>query len=438
MSSMGEALRRRALGIPSTSEIAAEADRLLPHIRQQHRTNRNDATPPPPQPPSSRVVLTKRKSSYDVLADKVGIQRKEGFTNLFGIQTPNAEAEAMMRESPRPSRKRQREEEEEDDEEEEAAATVPPAPSRKLVHAIASQTSTPHAAAEVDVVFVPFGEAVETSERINAFYRRLAHRDAMVDEKRRCFMCEYGNKMFDNSPDYGCRPYARLMAFLKENYSYVSNRGIAINMKAYFDQSIFDPALIYKERHGLTDAQFPIPAMSVEMFEEHIEKHTLNPIVQIGETIRMASQIQEQVIDRLIVRGSQNIDVKAIDAWAKLAKLKHTLSMTPRDRMLFGSGAADTLELDASRMGHMGNMKRIDSLLVSKTSAAGGMRGADPSETTGDCYRSNFTVEGLADDQPLDVRPATDDEFLAAASRALDAPEEPPDAMDIDGDTRRT
>lgn len=463
----GEHLRRLALGNPiDTTDIAEEAERLLPEIYRQHKENRTGASLSEPARFFMDKANKKRKeveaeeeeeeeaprSKRQRYEEALGIslldarQRKD-FTNVLGIPVPNAIAKTLEKSRKRPREEEEDEEEDAYDDDEEEEPPSQSVMSRKIAKArgtqspaISQQSTVPHAPAVEDVVFVPLSEAIESVDRINAFYRRMAYKDAMTDESRRCFLCEYGNKMFDNSPDYGCRPYATLIAFPKENYPHVSNRGIAINMKRYYDKSIHGPALIYKQRHGLTDEQFPIPAMSVEMFEEHIVDHHLNPYVQIGEDIRAAKKIQKLIENRLIHRGSQNIDLKAVDAWVKLGKYKHSLSMTPRDRLIFGSGTADTLELDATRMGHMGNLKRIESLMVSKTSTAGGLRGADPAETTGDRYRSNFTVEGLTDDQPLDVRPVatptatgiSDDEFLAASIRALEGGEDG-DAMDIDG-----
>jgi hypothetical protein len=197
---------------------------------------------------------------------------------------------------------------------------------------------------------------------------------------------------------------------------------LAINCFEYFCRSIRDPMDEYMRRHDIPPSDFPLPRMSVAVFEKHIRKHTLNPMLIFGEDVRELMQLQEIVKNNVKRRATDEVDHKAIDSYTKLLKAKHMIMTTPADRLLFKTNTGESLDLDPNKMGRLGNLLRVESLLINTANTIGGQMAADTSANTGDNLRMNFTVEDAdaADSADIALINKTLNDFTTPAVDAMD------------------
>lgn len=290
--------------------------------------------------------------------------------------------------SPPPSPPRGEEEDDDDEEVEESDAHSDDGPRLPLSVAGPSITVPHKNPLDGTSKYLSLDEAVEDTMRIIAFYRARVFRGG-----ERCFLCEYGNKTYDNSPDFGCRPYVALLRLIKLNYPHMTLEELGECCAEYYLRTIEAPMEIYIARHNLDRKAFSLPSMTGEMFARHIGRHNFDPIVMIGESIRRTDEMLDVVQNRIVKRSDDSIDHKAVDSFAKLQKLKISLMTTPRERLLFQNMAGESLELDSSKMAALGNMRRVESLLMNKKNTIGGQSALDATASTGDAQRSNFTLD---------------------------------------------
>jgi hypothetical protein len=340
--------------------------------------------------------------------------------------------------SPSPPPEREPSDDDDDDEEADDVSVSTSAASRALAppqQPIGGDKSTmvPHRPPPpVDPVlkFMPLDEAFDETRHIVEFYEKRAHFLAIREEDR-CFPCEYGNKTYDSSPDYGCQPYLYILKMINANYAHASVMNLAITVHEYFERVIIGPLTVYMARHNLPASKFPVPRMSVQAWVRHIRSHTLNPHIMIGEKLRHIDQIAEVVRNRIVSRATGEVDSRMVDSYQKLLKLQHTYMTTPKDRLLFNTGTGESLDLDPSKMGRLGNLRRVESLLINNNNTIGGQTATDSAASTGDVLRTNFVAP---EQQAAIAAPAADDDgaLLAATLQNL-ATVDAIDAMDIDG-----
>jgi hypothetical protein len=314
------------------------------------------------------------------------------------------------------------EEEEEDDEEDTPGTVATPitGPSITIPHSYSAPAGTSAATR-----FVPIGEAFDETLEIVAFYQR---RTFPVNAAR-CFLCEYGNKTHDNSPDFGCRPYVMLLRLATNNYAFMSLEALGNMCYEFYGRTILQPMNIYIERHGLSPSDFSLPPMSGEAFATHFKWHNFNPVIMIGESLRDTSRMIEVVKNRTIRRDKDEVDPKMIDAYAKLVKTQALLMNMKRDKLFFNTTSGESLDLDPSKQSTLSNMRRVESLLVNTRNTIGGQTALDTAASTGDAHRTNFT----ADVYTTVASTVSRDDLQALGDIVGDATnKDEPDAMDID------
>lgn len=319
------------------------------------------------------------------------------------------------------SRKRSRSpsrEEEEEEEEEEVPRAV--GPSVFVPHSLPARLQAPAAAD----TYVSIEEAFDDTLEIAAFYRRRLATAA--SRTGGCFLCEYGNKTYDNSPDFGCRPYVLLLRLISVNYAFMSLECLGELCQAYYERTIVRPMAIYIERHNLDPLEYALPPMSAAAFATHIKWHNFNPVIMIGESLRDTTRMIEVVKNRTIRREKDEVDPKMVDAYTKLVKTQLALMNTKRENLFFNTTSGESLELDPAKLSTLGNMRRVESLLANTRNTIGGQTATDSSVSVGDAHRTNFvpevhtTVASTVANSDLDM--------LGDIVR-----DSQPDAMDIDG-----
>ncbi len=331
------------------------------------------------------------------------------------------------------SRKRKRRENDDDDDEDADTEDHNTEPLVRLQH-------VPHAALELSDIYIPLEVANEEAEDIIDYYRRKQALKHLRPEER-CFICEYGNIVFDTSPDYGCRPFVRLLKYMKDHYGQAFNPSIGINMYEFYRRAIYEPALIFAKRHGITADEFPIPPMSVLAFQKHMEDmHTLNTTFIMGESLRELNTVRRILRARLVNRDEkQTLNKVAIDGYTKIMTLQHKYLTKPSSQLLFNTTQGDGLVLDPNKVGAMGNTQRVESLFKKNNTAIGGATAADATSNTHDTKRVDFNTPLLEYRTGADDDGDNDDDGLAAFRAELEAEKEAAaeaepevDAMDID------
>lgn len=196
-----------------------------------------------------------------------------------------------------------------------------------------------------------------------------------------CFVCGFGNRAFDGG-DMGCRPYVTLINMMVDDYGHMDNAELGLHMHDYYHKQLYNPAaalLAPGEAH-------PLPRMTAADFVAHIERHTLDPIIIIGENTRMLRDVIEVVRNQLVDEQTRDVDVKKVDALVKLVKAQKELLSVSASSLLFGGGAGRNgaaLVLDPSAVGAVANTRRIAPLLATASGTIGGATAADTGAARG-------------------------------------------------------
>jgi len=272
--------------------------------------------------------------------------------------------------------------------------------------------------------FVPIGEAFDETLEIVAFYRN----HNFSSRAARCFLCEYGNKTYDNSPDFGCRPYVMLLRLVSNNYTYMSLESLGEMCAEVYHRTIVQPMNTYIERHGLDASEFSLPPMSGEAFVTHIKWHNFNPVIMIAESLRDTNRMIEVVKNRTVRRDKDEVDPKMVDAFAKLVKTQALLMNMKRDKLFFNTTGGESMDLDPSKLSSVSNMRRVESLLVNNRNTIGGQTASDATASTGDAHRTNFTTEV----HTTVASTVSGDDLQVLGDIVRGTHKEQPDAMDID------
>lgn len=186
-----------------------------------------------------------------------------------------------------------------------------------------------------------------------------------------CFFCEYGNRAYD-STDLGCNPYVTMLAYIESEFAHANIGSLSKDVARYVNKHVWEPS------RDPDTGESDIPFTTAAMVQEHIEVHNINPLIILGDNIRINRDIINILKPLIKERASANVNHRAIDSIIKLqASTARMISMAD-NRLLFGGGA-NGFRIDPALAGRIGNTRRVAPLLRrGGGGAAGGGAAAAP------------------------------------------------------------
>lgn len=171
--------------------------------------------------------------------------------------------------------------------------------------------------------------------------------ESRIQSDADCFLCYWSS---NNSAVYSVNKINILVNMIESNYGKMSNIALAKMAHKYFKDQIWpnvkDKVPMWRTLHALF----------------HIEHHSLEPRIYIGETIKKIGKVQNILLD-MIFRKVQNQDgediaipdVKVIKSITELEKTQRELYKTVPNTMNFFN---DKCEIDFAKIGSHVNLNK--------------------------------------------------------------------------------
>jgi hypothetical protein len=170
-----------------------------------------------------------------------------------------------------------------------------------------------------------------------------------------CFMCEYGNRVYDGS-DIGCRPYVKLLNLFRDNFNRVCNRSMGILLARYYFIHIFQPSMD-------EDGHSPLPFMTPELMEKHFFCHELNPAVALANDLRTLNDAIVATRLHLVDPHTDKPDRYMAETLSKLINTRWKVFGVNPAKVAFGSAQTEGIQIDMEAAGSIGNLRRVRPIL---------------------------------------------------------------------------
>jgi hypothetical protein len=153
---------------------------------------------------------------------------------------------------------------------------------------------------------------------------RKRKRSNQKQSNRECFGCSWGN---NGNSSLSSSKINIILTIIDENYGLISNMSLARMVHLYFKTEIYLPMI---------DKGESISNWRTKVILEHIESHTLEPRIYIGETIKKFKRIQQVLENNIMTRKESSegtievtCDTKNIKEIVNLSKSIKDLYNTP-------------------------------------------------------------------------------------------------------------
>jgi hypothetical protein len=153
-----------------------------------------------------------------------------------------------------------------------------------------------------------------------------------------CFMCAYGNMYHDGIEAKHVCELNRIM----DQYGGCDNTELAQMLVLYYDR------FVYRPHSGMS-------RFSVQVALEHIEQHTRDAVIYLGESVKLLLEIRFGLAN-IIFKQSGRHDKDALSGFVQIQRLLNTqMTMKPENMIFnFGKSAEDT-----RRMGQRFNFMEV-------------------------------------------------------------------------------
>lgn len=297
------------------------------------------------------------------------------------------------------------------------AAAVPPPPALAGAADLVQRIPAPAVQAPPEdappPVIAPLDDALDEArraERLSRKRRRDVEDDEAEEEAQRrerarvlrhlrlgrqpyrikCFLCAYGDTQgFDATSEAGDRAYAKLVDLIKADLN--SNNRVELAKRAcnFYLAQLWLPSV---------DTEWELPLQTPDDFLEHLERHTLNPVLKVGS-------LMTGVFDALdYTRLTFQQDKRAIDKFVKLGTLAARLLTIPRQGTFFGAHMDPLGDLDPAALGEVANLRALRGLTHQgrRTNTIGGATAADTEATeAARATRRAFGGQGGGEEAPV-------------------------------------
>lgn len=178
--------------------------------------------------------------------------------------------------------------------------------------------------------------------------RRVVHVSKSKADSE-CFLCSWVSK---KGIVYPLAKINKLVSILQSNYGNMNNMALAKILHQYFKDEIW-PFL---------DKSLGVVMWRTKTALRHIEEHTLDPNIHIGETIKkfkkISTALEQKIFKTITNQNGEQItvpDVKAIKSLTELEKTVREVYRTPPNSMNFYS---ESSKIEFSSIGNHVNLNK--------------------------------------------------------------------------------